>query len=897
MKKGMWRGFALAVGLSLTSMVVPAQEAITECDGDYFAYEEFREDEDFLESAEEPDGIEESIIEEEAIEDNASVDPGEVIESADGADVTFEEEEEPLAASEMVTVTWNAGEGQFSDPQYDPTTGEESYKFYKTEQERGSFLTYIPYEGYLVPPDGKMFKGWSLNGVIVDFGWQYDENTGDGHYDYVVNGNVTFTAVYVDYYTVTFDAGQGQFEYPDYDPLSETSNYKTKQIKVEKGGHLTTAYDSYSLIAPTGRAFKGWTADGSDEIIDFNAEGMYHYDEETGTGYYTYVIDRNITFTAVYVQALSVTVDAGEGFVEYWDSEKQEYVDTHKYVDSVAEGAEYYLSASECTRNGYEAIGWIDEAGNTYDWRFKGIITGNKTFTAVWVETVTVTVDPNGGFWDDENEYDDEPKSLTYRKNEKLWGDDFYVENADDRLVLAGWSLTRNGDVWLGIDEYVKITENVTLYASWTSGVTVTLKGNGGKTWDGNDVIKRKGPAGSMFGLWEDSFEKDGYIISSWTGSDGKTYEADEEYQFSSNITLTANWVEAVTITLLGNGGVDDDDESVATRKCAGGGFVYLGGRVFKKEDEAISGWVDERGNTYDINEAYAFDKDTTLTAVWGEAVTITFNGNGGITDRYDLETVVVIKWAKGKQVDYEPYFEYPDLSKSLAGWALSPNATSTINVYDYVANEDTTFFAVWTEGHVHSWSSGIIKAVTCTTDGVRKYTCECGQSYTEPIAALDHSWGAWVVTTPATTAAAGVETRTCSRCSAKETRAIAKLQEQTQATTTSASTPAPTTVAKQTQPLTVKAKKPSIKASKLKKKNQTIAAKKAITVSGAQGTLSYKKLSGNKKITINAKNGKITLKKGLKKGTYKVKIQVSATGNDSYEAGSKAVTVKITVK
>lgn len=105
------------------------------------------------------------------------------------------------------------------------------------------------------------------------------------------------------------------------------------------------------------------------------------------------------------------------------------------------------------------------------------------------------------------------------------------------------------------------------------------------------------------------------------------------------------------------------------------------------------------------------------------------------------------------------------------------------------------------------------------------------------------------------------------------------------------------TTYNKKSNTLTVKAKKPTVKYSKLKKKNQTIARKNAITVSKAKGTLTYSKSSGNKKITINKKTGKITVKKGLKKGTYKVKIKVTAAGNNTYKKGTKTVTVTIKVK
>ena len=87
-----------------------------------------------------------------------------------------------------------------------------------------------------------------------------------------------------------------------------------------------------------------------------------------------------------------------------------------------------------------------------------------------------------------------------------------------------------------------------------------------------------------------------------------------------------------------------------------------------------------------------------------------------------------------------------------------------------------------------------------------------------------------------------------------------------------------------------------------LKKKNQTIKRAKAIKVTGAKGKVTYKKLSVSKKsastkITINKKTGDITVKKGLAKGTYKVKVRVKAAGGGSYASATKDVTVKIKVK
>ena len=48
----------------------------------------------------------------------------------------------------------------------------------------------------------------------------------------------------------------------------------------------------------------------------------------------------------------------------------------------------------------------------------------------------------------------------------------------------------------------------------------------------------------------------------------------------------------------------------------------------------------------------------------------------------------------------------------------------------------------------------------------------------------------------------------------------------------------------------------------------------------------------------ISKKTGKLVIKKGLKKGTYKVKVKVKASGNANYKAsGWKSVIFKIKVK
>ena len=95
---------------------------------------------------------------------------------------------------------------------------------------------------------------------------------------------------------------------------------------------------------------------------------------------------------------------------------------------------------------------------------------------------------------------------------------------------------------------------------------------------------------------------------------------------------------------------------------------------------------------------------------------------------------------------------------------------------------------------------------------------------------------------------------------------------------------------------LTARGKTVKIKRSKLKKKPKTIAAGKAVSVSGANGTVSYHKVRGSKKLSISS-TGTVKVKKKTGKGTYKMIVRVSASGDSNHYSASKNVTVTVKVR
>ena len=212
----------------------------------------------------------------------------------------------------------------------------------------------------------------------------------------------------------------------------------------------------------------------------------------------------------------------------------------------------------------------------------------------------------------------------------------------------------------------------------------------------------------------------------------------------------------------------------------------------------------------------------------------------------------------------------------------LTTPATCTTTgktIYECCECDDIVEITISMTAHTEAKDNAV--AATCTTAGKTEgsHCSVCGKVIVaqQTVNALGHKWNSGTVTKKATPTATGIKTYTCTVCGTAKTATIPKC-------------------AKYANPITAKGKTATVKYANLKNKGQTVLQKNAFAVSKAQGKVTYKKASGNAKITVNSA-GKITVKKGLKKGTYKIKVKVTAAGNTTYKAVTKTVTVTIKVK
>ena len=167
-----------------------------------------------------------------------------------------------------------------------------------------------------------------------------------------------------------------------------------------------------------------------------------------------------------------------------------------------------------------------------------------------------------------------------------------------------------------------------------------------------------------------------------------------------------------------------------------------------------------------------------------------------------------------------------------------------------------------------HSWNAGTVTtAATCTTAGVKTYTCEiCGKTKTETIVASGHSWAAAKVTKAATTSANGMIQICCKNCSAvKSATTINKI--------------ASVTLNENLYTYNGKVQKPSI----------VVKDSAGKTISSSYYTVSYasgRKLPGTYKVTVKFKgrySGTVTKSFKIQgpKGTVTSKVTTKLYGYD----------------
>lgn len=209
-----------------------------------------------------------------------------------------------------------------------------------------------------------------------------------------------------------------------------------------------------------------------------------------------------------------------------------------------------------------------------------------------------------------------------------------------DGYSFSGWNTAAAGTgTSYANGASVNLTASVTLYAQWIAWPKVTFMPNGG---NGSMAVQS---SGNPAPLNPNTFTRSGYVFTGWntsSGGNGTSYANGDNYNFSTNITLYAQWESNFTgggyITLNSNysGGPS------AVRQffySIFGAPIALNSNAFTRSGYALIGWntrPDGSGTAYTRDQALngIGGEGKVLYAQWGVPSTTTFAANypGGST-------------------------------------------------------------------------------------------------------------------------------------------------------------------------------------------------------------------------------------------------------------------------
>lgn len=319
------------------------------------------------------------------------------------------------------------------------------------------------------------------------------------------------------------------------------------------------------------------------------------------------------------------------------------------------------------TRDGYRFTGWTgtDLTEKTLDVVIPAGSTGDRKYTANWVETRTVTFDVNG--------HGTAPAPQTVDFGTKAVRP---TDPAQTGWRFDGWYTDKDCTVAYDFDSVV--TDNITLYAKWVKTVTVTYHvGSYGTAPDSQTV-----DAGKKFTRPADPVDSRA-IFQGWYTDENYTTAYDFGSAVETDLNLYAKWKDGYRVVFQTAYGTAPAEQKVA-----------LNGKATKPADPTATGYIFKGWYTSQLYTA-EFDfntpitADTTLYAKWNEIYTVTFNvgrhgtaptaqtvENGGKATKPENPT------AKGWRFD---------------GWYTDEKCTARYD-FDKAVTANTTLYAKWTQ-------------------------------------------------------------------------------------------------------------------------------------------------------------------------------------------------------
>ena len=571
------------------------------------------------------------------------------------------------------TVTFNAGEGYFSDG---PGANNAKIKTYTVR--KGKELNNIP--SCYNSDTTKVFTGWYTDANFT--------NKVESIYNYTVTGDVTLYAKWETGVKVTFEACGGTF----------SNNSETRTVYAVKGTELWN-WIEHPSSGTQYRTFQDWYLD-ADYTQQINSD---------------YIITDDITLYAKWTECVKVTLDACGGY--FTDNRTQPETE-EMYVpegNNISWELEYKIPENTDDHKAFD--GWY------FDSTYKNKVGDNyvpdqdTTLYAKWTDGYKITFDAGEGYF---NLNYGEISEYLYKVVKK--GDSFgsvsYITPSHNEKGFAGWCLTSDsGEVINDLYNYVP-EKDITLYAKWVNKYTITYDACGGYfNGDQNQTTHRDEiNEGGYLNNYIPTIADDYKAFDGWYLDEDYTQKIEDMYEYypKNSMTVYAKWTEAYKVTFDACGGVFGSDSSTYSVSVKKGSSIRDNSIYINEPSnghKVFDGWYLDADYTKPVDSIYSYvpDKNTTIYAKWADSYKVTYDGCGGYFGDADTTTYEVYVKA-GEAIRYN--YRTPDRDvndhEMFDGWYLDAEYTQPVDeLYSYVPEKDTVFYAKWADSYVITFDAG----------------------------------------------------------------------------------------------------------------------------------------------------------------------------------------------
>ena len=529
-------------------------------------------------------------------------------------------------------------------------------------------------------PAGRIFIGWARtagqeNDVSLKAGdtIRWEDLNREPYTD------LTLYAVWKDKVTITFNH--------DSDSGSGTGTMAAQEAP--KGEKVTLNANKFT--APTGMAFGGWNtkADGTGTAYADSAE-------ITPT--------ENITLYAQWLEdACTVTFDKNNDAVE-----------GEAYTQSILKNTATALKENQfIAPKGLAFNGWNtkrDGTGTAFKDKANVKVSKDITLYAQWINAATVTFNKNA---------DDATGTMTAQVVE-TGVDTPLTANAFKRINYSfdGWTTNPDGTGDKYADQgSINTLTDVTLYAVWKQiAYAITYDANGG---GGSQMPQQNVSVGSTATIRDCAYNpKPGEVFAYWkedrvysmtqAGESGSEhsdiYYPGEKIIPTRDMDLKAIWVDELVISYYPGEGSGTYNTGEVPKGVETSVKTASEAQFTPPANATFAYWQDGAGNRYYEGKQYVFNANTSLTAVWAPAVTITYNKNAsdasGSMASQSVPSGVEVTLHENRFSRSEYIFKYWTKTKSDPYPNKDPKDVTTNDVYKDGTNitiaQDTALYAQW---------------------------------------------------------------------------------------------------------------------------------------------------------------------------------------------------------